>query len=1389
MTLVARIAALAFLLAVSAVGAVLVGPADGLLIGVVGAQEDDTEEKSRFVRFVEDQISTPDRRISIGPIDGVLSSDARIAYIAVSDREGEWLRIENVHLVWSRLALLRGRLDIDLLEAERITLARSPVPAETPDPAAGAGFQLPDLPVEIVIDRLTVPAVSLAESFLGQPAVLSVDGAISLEGGALDTNLAIVRTDGPGGRFALRAAYANETNVLDLDFSLDEPANGVVATLLNIPNRPALAFRIAGSGPLDGFAADITLAANGEQLLSGRTTLTGVEGGRRFVTDVTGNLAPLIPAEYADYVRGSSTLAIDAVRADTGALTLDRLDLTSGVLSFRANGALAPDGFPTRLAIDGRVGAEGQEAVVIPGAAGQIANGRFQVSFGGEAEEWTAAFDVTGFRSGGFTAGRALIEARGVARNLQDAATRSLTFDVGGGLTGITSDDPAIARAVGEAVDLAARGTWTAGQPVEVETARVANANAEASFVGRVEPDGFNGRYTLRAADLAAFSGVAGQDLAGSADLAATGTVALIGGGFDLTLDGTGTELRVGIPAADSLLEGETVVGGRAVRDTAGLRFDNLRVANRQAEIHLDGAYDFAAADLRLTARLANIARVAPRASGPVAFEARLTGSGQRPNVVAVVMADALDLAGKPLTNAEARFEGVLDGALVNGDLTVTGRLADVPLDLRARIASLEDGVRRLEDLAASVGTTRATGDVALTPDGLATGSITFTSPDISVVAPLALVDGSGAVDAAVTLSAEGGRQSAVVRATARDLTVETVTIGTAAVDATLDDLFGRPVIDGRAEAARVAVGGVTIDTLTATAARSATGDAFEVTADARLNGGRVQANGTVGETLNLTADIASLPLALANAFAPDLGASGTLSGRAEVTGTVAAPEVSFRAEGRGLTANALQAAGVDPLTLNADGRFAENTVTFDATVGGGGGIDLTVSGTVPLAGDGLSVSATGTAPLAIANQALATRGTRVTGTARLDVRVTGSIDAPAVAGTVTVDGATLVDPETQNRLTGIAATVRFDGDEATIERLTAATPRGGRITGSGTVGLTGDQPVDLTLTAASARYTYGELVRGEASGTVTLTGAIAGTLTLGGRIVLDRTEVTVPERLPSSATLLDVKHRLPPPNVRRTLERARLTTETRRAAERAGVGGGGLVLDLTVEAPARLFVRGRGLDAELFGSVRLTGPVNAIEPVGSFEMRRGRLDIIGQRITFDRGSITLVGDLDPLIDFSATTRTNQISVTASVTGQVSNPQIVLSSTPELPQDEILAQFLFGRSLDELSPFQIARLATAVAQFSGGGGGPDLLGRLRASTGLDDLDVVTDESGNAAVQAGRYIGENIYVGVTAGAGGQTRLSVNLDITDEVKARAEVGADAGSRVGVYYEKEY
>ncbi|MDP2618767.1 MAG: translocation/assembly module TamB domain-containing protein, partial [Hyphomicrobiales bacterium] len=155
--------------------------------------------------------------------------------------------------------------------------------------------------------------------------------------------------------------------------------------------------------------------------------------------------------------------------------------------------------------------------------------------------------------------------------------------------------------------------------------------------------------------------------------------------------------------------------------------------------------------------------------------------------------------------------------------------------------------------------------------------------------------------------------------------------------------------------------------------------------------------------------------------------------------------------------------------------------------------------------------------------------------------------------------------------------------------------------------------------------------------------------------------------------------------------------------------------------------------------------------------------------------------------DFVGTTRNNNITVTVSVRGRASDPDVTFSSAPDLPQDEILARLLFGRSVTDLSPLQIARLAAAAAELAGGGGNSPILDRIRATTGLDNLDIVTQQGGGIGVEAGTYINENVYLGVQAGEE-SADATINLDVTPELKLRGTAGTRDTS-LGIFYEQEY
>jgi translocation and assembly module TamB len=440
----------------------------------------------------------------------------------------------------------------------------------------------------------------------------------------------------------------------------------------------------------------------------------------------------------------------------------------------------------------------------------------------------------------------------------------------------------------------------------------------------------------------------------------------------------------------------------------------------------------------------------------------------------------------------------------------------------------------------------------------------------------------------------------------------------------------------------------------------------------------------------------------------------------------------------------------------------------------------------VPVSGSGVSITVDGQAPLSLANRFLAERGAQASGTVSLGATISGSLRQPAIRGTISTSGAQVIDPQTNVRLNNITVSAAIEGDRVTIRSASAAIAAGGTITASGSVSTNAQAgfPADIRINLNQARYADGNLVFATLSGSLALTGPLTRDPLVSGDIAIERAEITVPESLSGGAAAIDVIHIDPPRPVSETLKRARANDGTPTPTARPSV----VRLNIAVSAPNRIFVRGRGLDAELGGSVRLTGPATDIQPVGAFNLIRGRLSILGQRIDFDEGTVTLVGDLDPFINFVARSGDSDITVFITVGGRVSNPDITFSSQPELPEDEVLARLIFNRGINELSPFQIAQLAAAAAELAGGAN-TSLLGSLRSATGLDDIDIITDAEGNPALRAGRYIQDNIYLGVEAGARGSTRATINLDITENLKARASVGAGGDSGAGIFYEKDY
>ena len=255
-----------------------------------------------------------------------------------------------------------------------------------------------------------------------------------------------------------------------------------------------------------------------------------------------------------------------------------------------------------------------------------------------------------------------------------------------------------------------------------------------------------------------------------------------------------------------------------------------------------------------------------------------------------------------------------------------------------------------------------------------------------------------------------------------------------------------------------------------------------------------------------------------------------------------------------------------------------------------------------------------------------------------------------------------------------------------------------------------------------------------------------------------------MPARLPTSLAAVDVRHRNAPADVLKQME------EIRPKSAKAALDP--IALNLQISAPNGIFVRGRGIDAELGGDLTIGGTAVAPAVSGGFKMRRGRIVILAKRLDFTDGDITFGGGLIPVLNMEASTTSAQTTITVDVTGLANDPTITFSSSPALPQDEVLARLIFGQSMSRLSPLQIAQLADAVTQLAGGGS-TSLLETLRSNLGVDDLDINTDESPEPPVVASRAAAlPPPPVAPTSGSVASTAEDGTIEVSDDEIEMAE-----------------
>ena len=1146
--------------------------------------QDPEEDKGRFLEFIENRLSTDNRIIRVAGIEGALSSRASIDLITVADREGVWLRLEGNVIDWSRSALLRGRLDIERLAAERIEVLRTPLPDPDAVPNLEAGgFSIPELPLSIEIADLEVGELFLAEPLFGEQATVNITGSLQLADGGLTASLSAARLDGPGGDLVLSVSYEPESEAVAIRFEVDEPADGIVANLANIEGRPPVSLSIEGDGTLDALVVDIGLTTGSEQLLRGAVQLQGTPEGRRILADLDGAFAPLLPESLRDFIGRASTLDLTALQREGGGLTVENVSLQSGEVSLEGQLRTAADGFLELLDLNASI-QPSNGAADLPGGA-RIGGAVVDIDYNtGGQRRWNAVSRVSNVQTGGIAIGEVALNGNGEIISPNDPAQRTVTFTLDGDATDLASENEDLARALGSRLRFDLTGAYRSGEPVQLESATLALSTLRAVLTGVVDGLAFEGQSEIGIASLAPFSGLAGRDLAGSVQFDANGRLAPVSGAFDLTLDGKAQGISTGIRAVDELI-GDAMLSGRLARDETGITAENFRADGEAIDLTANGTLGGERADFSAMLAIDELSAINERLAGAANVNANVTGSEGRFNLALEGNVPEGSLAERPLRDADFAFTGTLNEGDLDGRIDVGARLDGQRVELDANVATLGD-IQQLSDLTFRAGEAQLSGNVRRNANGTLDGALKLDAGNIETLGALALVDAKGAADAEIALEGTGGEQTVTLTAALRDVIVNAARIAQADVEATVADAFGVPVIDGRASARNVVAGGVTLDELDATA--NGDRDATEFEASARING---SATANVAGTLSPVEAAGPSPEAVAGEAGVD--ASGG-------EGFAVALDRLRLADGE--TALRLQA----PTTVTiVNGTVALNGLA--AAVGDG---TLRASGTagqvldldLALDGVGLDVANVVRPDLALGGSVSGTA--RVTGTAgdpsaRFDVRADGVTAAPLRDGDVDA--------------LDIAAAGSFEGGRLSVPILRARNATGLSVEGNASAeigeGANGALMANLALAELPLAIANGFREGLNASGTASGSASVSGTLgdpRATFQIAADGATAAPLREAGVEPLALDVSGSFA--NNRIDLAELQLSNPQGISASADGsipLGGGPLELDVNLsELPISIggvAAPDLGLRGELRGTVDLSGTLT--EPRGTFDL------------------------------------------------------------------------------------------------------------------------------------------------------------------------------------------
>jgi translocation and assembly module TamB len=1341
-----------------------------------------------------------------------LGGEWNLEELTVSDATGPWLRAEGISVRPVLGDLFLGRITLDHLGVGTLAVDRLPAAGES-----GGGAGLPGLRIR----SIGAGEIRIGQAVAGHEARLSLHGAVELDVREARARLQLARLDRDGDALGLEGRVHFTRREMDLRLDLKEAPGGLLHTLAHVNGTEGISLNVSGGGSFH--ACPLTLEARLSDVLglAGNATLD-LDAGPQMSLKARFTPGPSwvdwsgLPREEADIT------AHGAWREP--ALHLNRIDVRSRIADLAGNATWDSDSGDLDARFEGL--ANDLSAFATPALKLGTASAQAALRLGGDGLHARVQAILADWR----LSGKALSAAE--ADLVLEMPAELDRWQARGEMHVTAPDLPEGMRAWSANATLG--GDFAS---LAIDRLFLASEKIACDLSGRVGRD----------IDVAARIDVRNIPLGTAATGLSGAFVSTLKGGVTPDARSLSGEMAVNATGIEGLPRDIEELLGRDGRLHASFEAGPERVLIREAALRtrtlvtMNGEFNPASSRFRTVfdatlpalrregLTLQSGASVRGTAEGdPAAFDVKLTAQS------GAVATAGFELSG---LRASAALQGL--PKLPALSLTAEAQSAGQPASLRVEAAPAGRDVRVSLFLLEAPGTkVQASGE--LDPSSLRfAGTVDVTSADLGVPGRVLGQDLQGSVAARAELTRgkdaqhvriEGGGEGIGVmglnigRASVKGVTVWPEPLRGTDIRITLDSVAkGALKADRITGALRGAGQGLAfdlglsrasaqtdieakgifspsparlrVDTLQGTVLRErvqlespldATWDAGRAEwREAVLTFGRARlaSRGTVApDRTDVWAELRDLDPATLRAAFPGMPAA-RVNGRLHVQGSPTDPDALFEMEAREIRVKGGGIGNLQGLAATAQARLGRDRLEARASVASASGVALGVELACPVRAELTSVDVSPDAPLTgriggyaelgILPTLLRLDDQAVAGKCELDLEVGGTWSNPALAGSAKVRGGRY-----ENFRSGTAveaADVDALARGSVVELNATATDGGsGKAVGRGTVDLEALTYVfDVDLTAF--RLMRLDLIQGTAAGPFRFGGDLDAAA-LSGNLTLDPAAIVLPRSTAKEAPHIDVRE-----------INAGAAGNHKTPSEPHFLIG----MDLNVGIPARLTVKGRGLDSEWAGRLHIGG--SHVRPAVSGEMNllRGTFDFLDRVFDLTKGSLLLAGDTppNPFLDMLGETRVLDTLVQVHLNGPARSFRLSLTSVPALPQDELLAMILFGRSMREISPLQAVALAQAAAEMAGVGSDLDVLGAVKSRLGLQEVDVRKDEEDETSVGVGGYVGGKYYIRTQRSVSGQDRTKVEVQLTPKISVETEVGADSRQGAGISWKHDY